>query len=151
MKRRRYWQQQSAFGALAFEPFAGLIDRCAAAGNHGLGRVIEIHRLDDLAAVGGECLAHLEAAGYDALRLHAEDGCHRAHTHRHRILHRLRTQTHQRHSLRQCQHARRHQSGIFTQGMPGNGRRRLPDLVHPHAVSGHTGHQHHRLGVGGQA
>ena len=89
MERCRYRQWQRALGALAFEPLAGLIDRCAAAGDHGLGRIIEIHCLHHLAAVSGECLAHLEAACHDALRLHAEDGSHCAHPNRHRILHRL--------------------------------------------------------------
>ena len=35
--------------------------------------------------------------------------------------------------------------------MPGDGRWRLPDLVHPNPVSRDTGHQHDRLGIGRQA
>ncbi len=89
MERCGYRQWQGALGALAFEPLAGLVHRCAAAGNHGLRRVVEIHCLDHLAAVSGECLAYLQAACHDALRLHAQDGRHRAHPNRHRILHRL--------------------------------------------------------------
>ena len=52
MERRRYWQHQGTLSALGFNQFGGTLDRCFVAGDHGLLRFVEIHRLHHLSLRG---------------------------------------------------------------------------------------------------
>ena len=56
----RQWQR--ALGTHGLEHFAGLVDSRLAAGDHGLGSVVEVHCLDHLSAARTEALAGLAAA-----------------------------------------------------------------------------------------
>ena len=50
MERRRHRQRQRALGAIGLEHFAGLLDGGLAAGDHGLRRIVEVHRLHHFVA-----------------------------------------------------------------------------------------------------
>ena len=50
MERRRHRQRQRALRARRLEQLAGLVDAGLGAGDHGLLRIVEVDRLDDLAA-----------------------------------------------------------------------------------------------------
>ena len=151
MKRRGDWQQQGALGALRLEQLTGFVDCGFAAGNHGLGRVIEVGSLHHLSAAFTKATADLGTARHHRSRRHAQNGGHGTRAHGHGVLHGLGPKAHQRRGLGQRQHARCHQGRILTQGVASQSRRGQACFGHPHAVGGDTGHQHHGLGVAGQA
>ena len=95
VERRRHRQRQGTLGAAGLEHFAGLFDRFPAAGDHGLRRIVEIHRLHDFGRVRAEAAHRLGTALDHLLRVHAQDGGHRTGAHRHRVLHRLGAKPHQ--------------------------------------------------------
>jgi hypothetical protein len=80
----------------------------------------------------------------------AEDDGHAALPDRHRFLHRLGAEAHQRYRVLEADHAGRHQRRVFTQAVAGHHGRHWAAGGDPGAVHGDGGGQHHRLGVGGQ-
>jgi len=150
MERCRHRQGQRAFGACGLEGVASLFDGGLAAGNHGLGRIVEVDGLDNFNTVLPHGACHFGATSYYFCSIQAHDGSHGAGAHGHGLLHGGGAQAHQRRSLRQRQHARGHQRRIFTQRMPCHCRRQRTAFGQPDTPRGHSGHEHHRLGIGGQ-
>ena len=126
----------------------GKVHRCSGAMYAAMGMELTSRhdRLDDLAAGRGG----LRAAFADGGGIQAEDGRHRADTHRHRLLHRLRAQAHQRQGIGQGQCARGDQRAVLAQRMPGHRGRSGAALGEPGPPAGDACGQHHRLGVGGE-
>ncbi|MCY1360255.1 hypothetical protein D9M69_468730 [compost metagenome] len=115
MERRRNRQRQRTLGTVCLEDLAGLFDRRLAAGNHGLGWIVEVHRLHNLQAGATERCLCLGTASNHFRRIHAQDGGHRTGSHRHRFLHRRRPEANQRGRLRQTQDTRGHERRILAQ------------------------------------
>ena len=150
MKGRRHRQRQRTLGTVGLEDFTGLLDGRLGAGDHGLGRIVEVHGFDHFVRIRTEGLHHLGAACDHLGRLHPEDGGHGTGAHRHGLLHGLGAKAHQWHSLRQRQHTGGHHGRILAQGMASHSGRRNAGLAHPDTVGSNAGHQHHGLGIGGE-
>ena len=146
MEGRGHRQRQGTLGAHGLEDLAGLLDACLAAGDHGLLRIVEVHCLNHLAT--GR--SGLQAAFAHRLGVQTEDGGHAAGAHRHRFLHRLGAQAHQRQRIGQAERAGGHQRRVFAQRVTGHRSRRRAALGQPDTVIGDACGEHHRLGVGGE-
>jgi hypothetical protein len=153
MKRRRHRQRQRALGTLCLEHLAGALHRRLAAGNHGLAGSLKLAASTTSALPGWpkppaspqRTWRSPSAASMPSTAAIAPGA------HRHGVLHRLRTKTHQRRRLPPASVTPAgNQRRILTQRMAGHHLRRQPDFGHPDPVGRHAGHQHHRLGVGGQ-
>ena len=103
MERRRHRQRQRALRALGLQHLAGPVDPGLGAGDDGLLRVVEIHRLDGFAGRG----ATSAQPARTACGVHAEDRRHRADADRHGLLHRLGAKAHQRQRIGQSAARRR--------------------------------------------
>ncbi|MPM90447.1 hypothetical protein SDC9_137568 [bioreactor metagenome] len=109
MERRRHRQRQRALGACSLEHFAALFHADLGAGDHGLRRVVEVHRFHDFLGTRTKAGRGFGTASHHLGGIQPQDRGHRARTHRHGLLHGCSTQAHQRRSLCQRQHARGHQ------------------------------------------
>ena len=150
MERSRHGQRQSTLGSIGFEHGASLFHSRFGAGNDCLHGIVEVDRLHNLTRIRGKRGLRLGTPGNHAFSGHTQNSGHCAHAHRHRLLHGGSPKAHQRRGMGQRQHASSHQRRVFTQRMPGHHIGQAPALGQPGTVSGHTGHQHHWLGVGGQ-
>jgi hypothetical protein len=147
MERRRHRQRQRALGALFLGQHAGALDARGGTGDHDLRRRIEIDGFDGLQRQLG--------LGLRADRLHvrvrqAQHDGHAALPDRHRFLHRLGTEAHQRQRVLQRERAGGDQRRVFAEAVAGDDVGLAAAGGQPRAVGRDRGGQHHRLGVGGQ-
>ena len=129
------------FAPRAFSRRARALDRLAMAGNDGLIRRVEIHRLDHLP------LRRFTAGILDRGGLQAHDRRHRANAGRHGLLHRLRTKAHERQRLGEGKRACGDERGVFAQAVTGEQIGRSAAGGAPGAVDRHIGGQHERLRI----
>ena len=143
VKRRADRQHDGALRTFGLGDCRAALDRRFMPRDHDLAGRIEIHRFDDFAL-----------RGFGARRAHRvivkpEDRRHRAGAQRHRVLHGLGAQAHERQRVAQAHHARHHQRGVLAETVSGNHRRLSAARCAPCAINSITGGQHQRLRIDG--
>lgn len=107
MKGPRNGERNGSPAAASLKKLYRFCKAVAAPGNHHLPGRIEIHRLHGPHGRG------FTAGFNNGFVIEANDGCHAAHTDRHRFLHGLRTETHKLHGILKGKCSRRRERGIF--------------------------------------
>jgi hypothetical protein len=128
---------------LAFTTFGRTLDRRLVAGDHGLLRLVEIHRLHHLP------LSRFGTGFYHRCGVKPHDRGHRTFTGGNGSLHRPRAKFHQRYCILQLQHTGGNQRRILAQAVTGHQGRLRPAFCLPQAVGGNPGGKHQGLGIDG--
>jgi hypothetical protein len=143
MKRRRYRQHQRPLGALRLHQFCRALDGGLVTGNHGLFRFVEIHRLYHLTLRGfGTGFNHGGS-------IESHHGGHRPFTGRHRRLHGLGTEFHQRYGILQLHHTGGYQCRILAEAVPRHQSRLRAAFFEPQTINGNACGQHQGLSIDG--
>ena len=141
MERRADRQHHRALGAPGFGCLGAARDSRFVAGDHDLARRIEIDRLDHFA------LRRFETRRAHSVVIEPEYRRHRAGAERHRVLHRLGAEAHQRQRVAKADDAGNHQRRVFAKAVTGDDRRLRTARLAPRAVHRIAGSQHQRLGI----